>query len=161
MTDLVLLKVAKPKRWAVAKPTRKFYRHRKTACRSKGPVPGRGSQDRRSVGLIAVAHEREASQRWDTQLGQGDPLNQVSVHVPAGRGPFRSGEDGALDALVNCAPFAARNKDWLVRGMLTILGLVLIAVPVRAHDHNQPGLKPWFYVGLQRRTVRKRAVGRR
>ncbi len=34
--------------------------------------------------IVAVIHEREASQRWDRQLGQGDPLNEVSRHVPKG-----------------------------------------------------------------------------
>lgn len=50
--------------------------------------------------MIAVIHEREASQNWRTQLGQGDPLNRVSTHVPRGRGPFKTWEDGAYDALV-------------------------------------------------------------
>jgi lysozyme family protein len=71
--------------------------------------------------IIAVIHEREADQRWNTQLGQGDPLSKVSVHVPIGRGPFRSWEDGAFDALVNTAPYAARNDDWSVGGALTLL----------------------------------------
>lgn len=71
--------------------------------------------------FIAVVHEREASQKWDRQLGQGDPLNKKSTHVPKGRGPFASWEDGAVDALVNCAPFAARNKDWSAGGALAML----------------------------------------
>ena len=73
--------------------------------------------------VIAVIHEREASQNWQTQLGQGDPLNEVSVHVPRGRGPFPSWEQGAVDALVNCGPYAARNKDWSPGGMLNTLEL--------------------------------------
>lgn len=71
--------------------------------------------------FIAVAHQREASQNWNTQLGQGDPLNQKSTHVPKGRGPFKTWEEGAVDALVNCAPYAARNKDWSVGGALAML----------------------------------------
>ena len=71
--------------------------------------------------FIAVAHERESSQNFNTQLGQGDPLDQVSVHVPAGRGPFKTWEDSAVDALVNCSPFAARNRDWSIGGTLTML----------------------------------------
>lgn len=71
--------------------------------------------------VIAVIHEREASQNWNTQLGQGDPLHQVSTHVPRGRGPFETWEDGACDALKVCPPFAATNKDWSIGGMLTIL----------------------------------------
>jgi len=71
--------------------------------------------------FIAVVHEREASQNWHSSLAQGDPWNEVSVHVPAGRGPFSSWEEAAVDALVNCAPFAARNKDWSIGGTLTML----------------------------------------
>ena len=57
---------------------------------------------------------------WQS-LAQGDPWNRVSVHVPAGRGPFKSWEDAAVDALVNCSPYAARNKDWSIGGTLTML----------------------------------------
>lgn len=80
---------------------------------------------------IAVIHEREAAGRFDAQLGQGDPLNQVSIHIPTGRGPFLnhpddpSGEDafyrGALDALIDCAPYASKWKDWSIGGLLTLL----------------------------------------
>ena len=70
---------------------------------------------------MAVTHEREAGQRWDRQLGQGDPLNQVSIHVPKGRGPFNTWEDGAVDALMSCSPFASRNKDWGIGGTLAML----------------------------------------
>ncbi len=71
--------------------------------------------------FIAVVHEREASQRWDRSLAQGDPWNKKSVNVPAGRGPFKSWEDAAYDALVNCRPYAARNTDWSPGGALTML----------------------------------------
>jgi lysozyme family protein len=71
--------------------------------------------------FIAVAHERECSQNWTGSLAQGDRWNKVLVHVPAGRGPFKSWEDAAIDALVNCAPHAARNKDWSIGGTLTML----------------------------------------
>jgi lysozyme family protein len=71
--------------------------------------------------FIAVVHEREASQRWDRSLAQGDPWNKKSTHVPAGRGPFASWEDAAYDALVNCPPYAAKNTDWSVGNALTML----------------------------------------
>jgi len=71
--------------------------------------------------FIAVVHEREASQNWNTQLGQGDPLNKKSVHVPKGRGPFNTWEEGAVDALVNCAPYASKNTDWSPGSALTML----------------------------------------
>lgn len=121
MTNIVTLKETNAHRWANAKLIRNFSavaarlvaaKIRYQAVSAKTGVPWE---------FIAVAHEREASQNWNTQLGQGDPLNRVSVHVPAGRGPFRTWEDGAVDALVNCAPFAARNKDWSIGGLLTVL----------------------------------------
>src|ERR1700683_1070068 len=57
--------------------------------------------------VIAVIHEREASQSWKANLAQGDPWNKVSIHVPKGRGPFNSWQDAAVDALTNCPPRAA------------------------------------------------------
>ena len=49
--------------------------------------------------MIAAIHEREASQSWNKQLAQGDPLNQVSTNVPRGMGPFNTWEEGAIAAL--------------------------------------------------------------
>ncbi|WP_439369540.1 hypothetical protein [Bradyrhizobium sp. DASA03120] len=71
--------------------------------------------------VIAVIHERESSQDWKASLAQGDPWNRVSVHVPAGRGPFASWEEAAIDALVKCPPFLARHKDWSIAAALTAL----------------------------------------
>ena len=71
--------------------------------------------------ILAVIHEREASQSWRSQLAQGDPLDHVSRHVPAGRGPFQTWEAGAVDALAHCAPYAARWTDWTPGGGLTLL----------------------------------------
>ena len=71
--------------------------------------------------IIAVIHEREASQNWNANIAQGDPWNRVSVHVPAGRGPFGSWEAAAVDALTECAPKAASWPDWTGGGALTLL----------------------------------------
>jgi|SRR5215831_8759352 len=71
--------------------------------------------------IIAVIHEREASQNFKSNIAQGDPWNRRSTHVPIGRGPFASFEDAAFDALANCAPFAARWGDWSFGGALTLL----------------------------------------
>src|SRR5262245_43087980 len=68
--------------------------------------------------IIAVIHEREASQRWDRSLAQGDPWARVSTHVPKGRGPFASFEAAAVDALTNCAPYAAKWTDWSPGGAM-------------------------------------------
>jgi lysozyme family protein len=123
MTDINALKTANAARWARAKFTRSFAsvakhlvdpgakaRYQAVSAKTGVPWP-----------FIAVAHERESSQDWTGSLAQGDPWNRVSVHVPAGRGPFKSWEDAAVDALVNCAPHAAKNTDWSIGGTLTML----------------------------------------
>ena len=125
MTDLNALKAANAKRWVHAKLTRAgtfatvakhlaapIAKARYQAVSAKTSVPW---------AFIAVAHERECSQDWMGSLAQGDPWNRVSVHVPAGRGPFRNWEDAAVDALVNCAPHAAKNRDWSIGGTLAML----------------------------------------
>jgi lysozyme family protein len=123
MTDLNALTTANAKRWVNGKVTRNFSsiakrlvapnakaRYHTVSARTGVPWP-----------VIAVIHERESSQDWSASLAQGDRWNRVSVHVPSGRGPFTSWEEAAIDALVNCAPYAARNKDWSIGGTLTKL----------------------------------------
>jgi lysozyme family protein len=126
MVDLSALTRANADRWSRAKLTREaeFTRPAKVAVANKG----RYLAIARSAGMpdiawvfIAVSHYRESSQDFSTNLGQGDPWNHVSIHVPAGRGPFKSFEDAAVDALVRCSPFAAKLKDWSIGGMLTNL----------------------------------------
>lgn len=123
MVDLNALSAANAKRWANARLTRKeeagnvalrLYkaRQRYQAVERQTGVPWPA---------IAVIHERESSQQWHASLAQGDPWNRVSVHVPAGRGPFDSWEAAAIDALVRCPPFLARHKDWTIAGALTAL----------------------------------------
>lgn len=83
--------------------------------------------------FVAIVSEREygGPPHWDRQLGQGDPLNQVSRHDPSGRGPFLAhdgdatpGNDawtrGCLDALIDCGPYAAKWTDWSIGGVLTL-----------------------------------------
>jgi len=123
MTDLNLLKAANAKRWQNIRMARNFN------SVARALVEPNAKQRYRTVSLktgvpwyfIAVVHERESSQDWTGSLAQGDPFNKVSVHVPAGRGPFQSWEEAAIDALVNCPPFAARNKDWSIGALLTML----------------------------------------
>lgn len=71
--------------------------------------------------IVAVIHEREASQSWAANLAQGDRWDRVSVHVPRGQGPFPSWEAAAVNALSRSPPYAARWTDWGVGGSLTIL----------------------------------------
>lgn len=87
--------------------------------------------------FVAIVSEREygpdahGKMRWDRQLGQGDPLHAVSHNEPAGRGPFLDHPDDktpgfdawtrcCLDALIDCAPHAARWKVWTPGGVAMI-----------------------------------------
>ena len=121
MTNIVSLKAANAKRWANAKPTRNFAAAAKSLVAGKPRYQAVEARTGVPWFVIAVIHERESSQNWFGSLAQGDPWNRVSVHVPKGRGPFRSWEEAAIDALASCAPYAARNKDWSIGGMLTEL----------------------------------------
>jgi lysozyme family protein len=121
MTDLVALKAANTKRWSVARQTRDGSSAANRLVAAKSHYQAVERVTRVPWFVIAVIHEREASQSWSGSLAQGDPWNRVSVHVPSGRGPFNSWEEAAIDALVNCAPFGARWKDWSAGGALTLL----------------------------------------
>jgi lysozyme family protein len=123
MTDLAALKAANASRWASAKLMRNFTSAARALVAAEAKQRYQAVSAKTGVPwcFVAVAHEREASQNWKTQLGQGDPLERVSIHDPAGRGPFRSWEEGAIDALANCHPYAAHNKDWSIGGTLTML----------------------------------------
>ena len=123
MVDLKNLKIENALRWNNAKLTRNFSGVAKRLVDPAAKQRYKNVSNQTGVpwAIIAVIHEREASQDWTTQLGQGDPLNRVSTHIPRGRGPFSSWEEGAFDALVNCAPFAAKWTDWTYGGAMTLL----------------------------------------
>jgi lysozyme family protein len=123
MTNLLALKAANEKRWENAKLIRDFSAVVKYLIAPTAKTRYQAVSVRTGVpwGVIAVIHERECSQDWGGSLAQGDPWNLVSVHVPAGRGPFKSWEECAIDALVDCSPYAARNKDWRIGATLTKL----------------------------------------
>ena len=123
MADIAALRAANEKRWANARLMRSFtsIARQLVSLRAKAKYQAVSARTGVPWAFIAVTHERECSQDWTGSLAQGDPWNRVSVHVPAGRGPFKSWEDAAVDALVNCSPYAARNKDWSIGGTLTML----------------------------------------
>jgi lysozyme family protein len=50
--------------------------------------------------VIGCLHMRESNGNFNTYLGNGQPLNRKTTIVPKGRGPWRSFEAGAFDALV-------------------------------------------------------------
>ena len=135
MTDLNALQRANDVRWKTAKPTnrlnfdpvaRKAFANRARYIEVVRRCRARGSNMPDDAWVfVAVIHNRESGMDFTTHLGQGDPLNRPTTHVPAGRGPFLGPdafECGAVDALVDCAPKAAiANKDWSISGMLTYL----------------------------------------
>ncbi len=121
--DLAKLKDANIRRWKAAKLTRgpEFLPVARRLVAAKARYQAVEARTGIPWPFIAVTHQRESSQNWSRSLAQGDPWNERSTHVPAGRGPFKSWEEAAYDALVNCAPHAARNKDWSIGGLLTLL----------------------------------------
>ena len=98
MTDISALKTANAKRWGNARLTRgpEFLPVAKRLVAAKPRYQAVEARTGVPWAFIAVVHEREASQNFRQQLGQGDPLNEVSTHDPKGRGPFSTFEDGAV-----------------------------------------------------------------
>lgn len=125
MASVSSLTAANAQRWAVVRMlTAKGAAFRATA-RLLVAAKDRYLRVAKTTGVpwqvIAVIHEREAAQRWDASIAQGDPWDRISTHIPKGRGPSASWEAAANDALSNCPPFAATWKDWSPGGTLTLL----------------------------------------
>jgi lysozyme family protein len=127
MVDIASLKKANAGRWQAMRVTPSLepvidkVAQRLVAQRAKARYQDASKKTSVPWSVIAVIHEREASQSWKANLAQGDPWNKVSIHAPKGRGPFKSWEEAAIDALTNCAPHAAAWKDWSAGGALTLL----------------------------------------
>ncbi len=115
--------------------------------------------------FIAIVSEREygpdqhGRQRWDRQLGQGDPLEEVSRHVPRGMGPYRAhpgdstpGHDAwtrcCVDVLCNSAPFAAKWSDWSIGGVLTLW--ILYNGTGYEEYHHEPSPYDWGATSVER-----------
>jgi len=123
LANLAALQTANTARWKKAKLTRtlEFAPVAKRLVAAKARYQAVSAKTGVPWFVIAVIHQRESSQNFSRSLAQGDPWNQVSTHVPKGRGPFKSWEEAAIDALVNCAPYASRWKDWSPGGTMTLL----------------------------------------
>jgi lysozyme family protein len=48
---------------------------------------------------IGIVHSLEGNCNFSTYLGNGEPLSRRTTMVPVGRGPFKTWEDGASDAI--------------------------------------------------------------
>lgn len=74
--------------------------------------------------VIGVIHYRESSNDFAGVLHNGQKIigkGTKTTIVPKGRGPFSSWEQAAMDALLVCPPYAAKNADWSIAGTLDIL----------------------------------------
>jgi lysozyme family protein len=165
MTDIAGLKAANAARWARAKTTRDSSVVAKRLVAAKAHYKAVEKATGVPWFVIAVIHEREASQSWSGSLAQGDPWNEVSRHIPVGRGPFKSWEDAAVDALVNCGdPPTARWKDWSAGGALTLLetynGMGYAGGPAPTRGPNAgrkfpPQPSPYIWSGTDQYTAGK------
>lgn len=71
--------------------------------------------------VIGVIHYRESSNDFRGVLHNGQRIigaGKKTTLVPKGRGPFSTWEEAAIDALANCHPYLARNKDWSIGATL-------------------------------------------
>jgi lysozyme family protein len=71
--------------------------------------------------FVGLCHLRESDLRFDRQLGQGDPLDRVSTHVPKGMGPYKTFEDSAVAALklegfVNAGDWGVERTSYRFEG---------------------------------------------
>jgi lysozyme family protein len=66
--------------------------------------------------MVAAIHQRESDRDFSTYLGNGEPLDQETTMVPAGRGPFDTWEEGAIDALTYDG--LTEIPDWRLEKML-------------------------------------------
>lgn len=127
MTDLKLLAQKNAQRWSLMSivPGLVSIINKVSQRLSAPTAKARYMEVSKSTGVpwevIAVIHERESGQDWDTSLAQGDPWDRPSTHVPRGRGPFSSWAEAAIDALIVCPPKAGSWHDWSIGGTLTLL----------------------------------------
>jgi lysozyme family protein len=125
MTDLIALAKANAARWPAAKLTRaaEFIPTAKRLVAGKARFQMMAARTGVPWFVIAVIKQRESGNdpNWLGNIANGQAWAKTTTIVPIGRGPFTSWEEAARDALVNCAPFASRNRDWSAGGTLTLL----------------------------------------
>lgn len=92
--------------------------------------------------VIAVIHEREASQAWWANIANGEPWNRMTKLVPKGRGPFANFRAAAIDALTKCPLYTLRSvnawTDWSAGGTLVLLEMYNGFGYETFHHENSP-----------------------
>ena len=68
---------------------------------------------------IALIHQMEGEGNFNTYLGNGQSLSKVTTIVPIGRGPFKSFEEGAIDAIK--LQGLDNKQDWGIGSTLYLL----------------------------------------
>src|SRR5512139_10779 len=116
MADFNALRAANVKRWRLATPTRDF----KPVAEKRLADKPRYQEVTKRTGVpwavIAAIHNRESGGRFDCNLANGQPLNMVTTLVPKGRGPYKTWEDSAVDALPRIPV-----TDWMLGGTLVFI----------------------------------------
>lgn len=98
---------------------------------------------------IAMLHELECTQNFNCYLGNGQPLRQKTTIVPKGRGPFKTFEAGAKDAI----ELKGLNtvQDWSIGNTLYILESFNGFGYEKYHNTNSP----YIFSGSQHYTAGK------
>src|SRR5512139_2673947 len=116
MTDIDALRISNIKRWRLAIPTRDFKPVAEKLLANKARYQATEKGTGVPWWVAAVIHNREYGARFDCNLANGQPLNMVTTLVPKGRGPYKTWEDSAVDALPRIP-----IDDWTVAGTLTFI----------------------------------------
>jgi lysozyme family protein len=181
--DLIKLKADCEERWARCQilPNRAAEVRRATVrlCAPENKIRFQGVSDRLAElaaadptikvvpwWFTAIVSEREygpdqhGNQRWDRQLGQGDELNQPSLHIPKGMGAYLAhpgdstpGHDAwtrcCVEVLLHSAPFAAKHTDWSIGGVL-VLWILYNGIGYEAY-HEEPSPYDWGATNIEQR----------
>ena len=68
---------------------------------------------------VGIIHYLECSLNFNCYLGNGQPFNKKTTIVPKNRGPFKTWEEGAIDAIK--LEGLDKVKDWSIGNTLYIL----------------------------------------
>lgn len=116
------LKAANAKRFLALKVTKDYATIAKRLVNSKLRYLSVQSSTGVPWPIVAIIHERESSQNFNTQLAQGDPLSRKSTHVPKGQGPYVGAGAWERAALIALQDAGGKTwGDWSPGGWTTFL----------------------------------------